>query len=122
MSEVLAAVFGFVGGAVGGLLGVGGGVVFVPALAIFLGLSQVEAEATSLLAMIPVAALGAYPQHRYGNLRPREGIVLGMLAAGGAVGGAVIANVVSQRLLEVGFGLLALVIATQLVRGVLRPE
>lgn len=117
-----AAIIGLAAGVVSGLLGVGGGILFVPALAIFLGLDQVEAEATSLLAMIPVAALGAYRQHRYGNLRPRDGVVLGILAAGGAAGGAVIANVVSQRALEVGFGLLALVIATELVRGVLRPE
>ena len=117
-----AALIGFAAGIVSGLLGVGGGVLFVPALAIFLDLSQVEAEGTSLLAMIPVAALGAYRQHRYGNLRPRDGVTIGVLAVAGAAAGAVIANAVSQRTLEVGFALVALYVAFELLRGVLRPE
>ena len=54
---------GFAAGVVAGLLGVGGGILFVPALTLALGLSQLDAEATSLLAIIPVSALGAYRQH-----------------------------------------------------------
>jgi uncharacterized protein len=56
VSELLAVLFGIAGGVVSGLLGVGGGILFVPALAIFLDESQVGAEATSLLAIVPVAA------------------------------------------------------------------
>ena len=57
MNEVLAVLIAVVGGLAGGLVGVGGGVLFVPALAIFLGLSQVEAESTSLM-MIVIVAVG----------------------------------------------------------------
>ena len=53
MSSIAAAIMGFAGGMVGGLLGVGGGVLFVPALAIFMDETQVSAEATSLLAIVP---------------------------------------------------------------------
>ena len=110
---------GLVGGMVAGMLGVGGGVVFVPALTIFIGLSQLDAEATSLLAIIPVALVGAWRQHRYGNLRLRDGLLVGVLAIPGSVGGVAIANAVPERALEIGFGVLLLFVAAQLVR---RPE
>ena len=113
---------GFAGGAVAGMLGVGGGVVFVPALTIFIGLSQLDAEATSLLAIIPVALAGAWRQHRYGNLRPRDGLVVGVLAVPGALGGVAIANVVPERALEIGFGILLLAVAAQLVRSAPAPQ
>ena len=60
---------GVAGGMVAGLLGVGGGVLFVPGLVIFLNLGQHQAEATSLLAIVPVAIVGTYRQDRYGNVR-----------------------------------------------------
>ena len=83
MEYVLAALLGFAGGAVGGLLGVGGGILFVPALAIFLDQTQLHAEATSLLAIVPVALVGAWRQNRYGNVRVRDGIVIGVALAVG---------------------------------------
>jgi uncharacterized membrane protein YfcA len=119
---IAAAAIGALAGVVAGLLGVGGGILFVPALVLLLHFTQVEAEATSLLAIIPVAVVGAWRQRRYGNVRLGEGLWLGVLSAAGAVGGVVIANVVSERTLEVGFALLALVIAGQLVRRALRPS
>ncbi|MEY2515526.1 MAG: uncharacterized protein QOJ89_2884 [bacterium] len=111
---------GLAAGVVAGLLGVGGGALFVPALTIFLGLGQIDAEATSLLAIIPVALAGAWRQHSHGNVDVRTGVVLGVLAAGGAAAGAVVANSVPERALEIGFALLILWVAGQLVRRALR--
>ena len=122
MSEVLGFIaMGLTAGVVSGLFGVGGGIVFVPALVLFADLGQVDAEATSLLAMIPVAAVGAWRQHGYGNVRPREAAWIGALSIAGGVAGVVLANAVSERTLEVAFGILTLVVAAQLVRRVLRP-
>jgi len=115
-----ALLIGLAGGVVAGLLGVGGGALFVPALVIGLGLSQLDGEATSLLAIIPVAIVGAWSQHGRGNTDVRTGLTLGVLGAGGAAAGAAIANAVPQRALEVGFGLLLLGVAGQLVRRALR--
>jgi uncharacterized protein len=112
-------VVGFCAGVVAGALGVGGGVLFVPGLVLFLGLSQLEAEATSLVAIIPVAFVGAARQRRYGNLRVREGAVLGAVAAGGVLAGVAAANALPERALQVGFAALMLVVAGQLVRKVL---
>jgi uncharacterized membrane protein YfcA len=121
MEYVAAAVLGFAGGALGGMLGVGGGILFVPALVIFLGESQIRAEATSLLAIIPVAIAGAWRQNRYGNVRVRDGLLVGALAAPGAVVGVQAANALSQRALEILFAALLVVVAAQFVRRALRP-
>jgi uncharacterized membrane protein YfcA len=121
MEYVAAAALGFLGGMLGGLVGVGGGVLFVPALVIFLDQSQVEAESTSLFAIVFVAALGAYRQYGYGNVRLRDGLVMGACGLAGVAGGVAIANAVSGRTLELMFAALALLIAAQLVRRALRP-
>ncbi len=112
---------GVAAGVVAGMLGVGGGVLFVPGLVIFLGLSQVDAEATSLAAIVPVALLGAYRQHGYGNLRVRDAALVGGLAVPGAVGGVALVNALPERTVEVGFACLMLLVAAQLVRRALRP-
>ncbi len=122
MEYVAAALLGFAGGTLGGLVGVGGGVLFVPALVIFLDQTQVRAEATSLLAIVFVAMLGARRQHGYGNVRVRDGLVLGIVSPLGVAGGVAISNAVPERTLELLFAGLALVIATQLVRRGIRPR
>ena len=103
-------------GLLAGLFGVGGGIMFVPALVLFAGLSQLEAEATSLLAVVPVAAVGAWRQHTYGNLRLCPGLLVGVLAIGGSLAGVVIANAVPERGLEYGFAALLVFTAYQLIR------
>jgi uncharacterized membrane protein YfcA len=113
---------GVVAGIVSGLFGVGGGVIFVPALVYVYDASQVGAEATSLLAIIPVALVGAWRQHEYGNVRLREGVVLGGLAAAGAFGGVALANALPERTLEIGFACLMVFVALQLARDALRGE
>ena len=120
MIDVLAVLaIGFVAGMAAGLLGIGGGALFVPALVLFLGLSQLEAQATSLLAIVPVALVGAARQHRYGNLRVRDGVVMGVLATAGAAGGVALANALPERALEISFAMLQFVVAAQLARRAL---
>jgi uncharacterized membrane protein YfcA len=116
MEYVAAALFGLAGGVVGGLIGVGGGILFVPALAIFLDDPQIRAEATSLLAIVPVAVAGSWRQYRYGNIRVRDGIVIGVLSPLGVALGVVVANAVSQRVLELSFAALIVLVALQLAR------
>jgi uncharacterized membrane protein YfcA len=119
MTELLAALIAVAGGLAGGLVGVGGGVLFVPALTIFLGLNQVEAESTSLLMIVIVALVGAFRQNSYGNVRVREAIVIGVLSPLGVLIGVVISNEVSQRALELSFAALVLFVAYQLIRRAL---
>jgi hypothetical protein len=110
---ILAVVMGAAGGVVSGMLGVGGGILFVPALSLVLSLSQVKAEATSLLAIIPVALAGALRQSRYGNVRLRDTAVLGPVSAVGVAGGVALSNAISERALKISFAVLILGVAGQ---------
>ena len=114
-----AILIGLAAGMLSGLLGVGGGALFVPALVLLLGLDQVDAEATSLLAIVPVAAVGAWRQHRYGNVRVRDGLVIGVLAIPGALVGVVLVNALPERAIEYAFAALLIWIAWTLGRGAL---
>lgn len=120
MNELLAALVAVAGGLAGGLVGVGGGVLFVPALTIFLGLSQVQGESTSLLMIVIVALVGAHRQNSYGNVNVRNAIVIGVLSPLGVLIGVHISNHVSERALQLSFAALALFMALQLVRRALR--
>ena len=119
---ITAALLGVVAGVVSGLVGVGGGIIFVPVLVLVVGLGQVDAQATSLLAILPVALVGSWRQYRYGNVRLKEGATIGVLAAVGTVAGVALANVVPERALKVGFALVMLGTAAQLARRALSPQ
>jgi uncharacterized protein len=105
---------GAVAGVAGGLLGVGGGIVFVPALVIFGHLTQLHAVATSLVAIVLVAIVGAARQREYGNVRLRDGLVIGALSPLGVLVGVVLANVLPERALELSFAAVQLAFAWQL--------
>jgi len=116
VNELAAALICLAGGMTGGLVGVGGGILFVPALTVFIGLSQVEGESTSLLMIVFVAIVGAYRQNGYGNVRLREALIIGALSPLGVLVGVAVANHVSERVLQLAFAALALFMAAQLVR------
>ena len=117
---IVAGALGFGGGVVAGMLGVGGGIVFVPTLALVLGLPQVEAEATSLLAVIAVGFVGAWRQYGYGNVRPRDGAMMGALSLAGVAGGVAVANVLPEHALKLLFAAVMLYFAASLFRRALR--
>lgn len=107
-------------GMLAGLLGVGGGVLFVPGLVIVAGLTQHVAEGTSLLAIVPVALVGAYRQDRYGNVRRADAMLLGTLSLAGAGAGVALANALSGTLLRDLFATLMVIVAAQLAWSTLR--
>jgi uncharacterized membrane protein YfcA len=121
--EIAAALaLAFAAGVASGTLGVGGGVLFVPALVIFLGQSQLEAEATSLLAIVPVTVVGVWRQREYGNLRLRDGVLIGALCPIGVLAGTALANALPQRGLELSFAAVQLYFAVGLARRALSRE
>ncbi len=117
----LALVLGLAAGLLSGMFGVGGGILFVPTL-VALGLGQVEATATSLLAIVPTAAAGIWRQSRYGNLRVRPALVLGAASIAGVEGGVQIATTLPEHVLRRLFGLLLLAVAAQLAHGAVRSR
>jgi uncharacterized membrane protein YfcA len=114
MDVVAAIVIGVLAGALGGLFGVGGGLIFVPTLVLLFGFGQVEAEATSLLAIIPVVLAGTWRQHLYGNVRWRAALVIGVVAVAGVELGVLTAKSLSEETLQRLFALLLIVVAAQL--------
>ena len=113
--EILAAILiGLLAGAFGGLFGIGGGLIFVPTLVLLLGLGQVDAEATSLLAILPVVIAGTWRQHLYGNVRWRAAAVIGVVAVAGIELGVLTANALPEATLRRLFAILVLIVAAQL--------
>ena len=106
----------FAAGMAGGLLGVGGGVLFVPALVLFADQSQLGAEATSLVAIVLVSVVGTWRQREYGNVRMRDGLLVGILSPLGVLAGVILANAVPERALELSFATVQLVFAWQLAK------
>jgi uncharacterized membrane protein YfcA len=122
MDVVLLAIgLGALAGVLAGLFGVGGGILFVPTLTLGLGLTQLHAEATSLLAIIPTVVAGTWRQQRYGNVRWRPAIVIGLAAIGGVEAGVVVAENLPEAVLERLFGALMLVVAAQVAWRARRP-
>lgn len=119
-SELVGALaVGLAAGVASGLLGIGGGVLFVPGLVIFLELDVLEAEATSLVAVTIVAVVGAWRQRTHGNLRVRDGVAIGLLSPLGVAGGVALANAAPERALELGFAGVQLYFAYELMRRAL---
>ena len=115
MTEVLLALsVGLAAGVVAGLFGVGGGILFVPVLTPGLGLSQLEGEATSLLAIIPTVIAGTWTQQRYGNVRWRAAAIMGVAAVAGVEVGVRVATSLPEDALRRLFGVLLLWVAAQI--------
>ena len=109
------------GGVLAGLFGVGGGILYVPTLSLGLGLSQLHAAATSLLAILPTVAAGVWRQHAYGNMRWRASAVLGVAALPGVGGGIWLAESLPERILQRLFGFLMVAVAAQVAWRARRP-
>jgi uncharacterized membrane protein YfcA len=111
---IAAGALGVVAGVLSGLFGVGGGILFVPTLTLVLGLTQLHAEASSLLAILPTAAAGAWRQRGYGNVRWKAALVVGVAAVAGVEGGVQIAEALPEHALRRLFGVLMVAVAAQL--------
>jgi uncharacterized protein len=114
VSDVAIAVLGVVAGIVSGLFGVGGGIIFVPALTLILGRHQLQAEATSLAAIVPVAIAGSWRQHGRGLVRWETAAIVGLVSVLGVLVGAAIATRLSDTSLTRAFGVFLVFIAGQM--------
>ena len=113
MTYALAIVLGLAAGVLAGMFGVGGGILFVPTL-VALGLDHHDATGTSLLAIIPTALVGTWRQSRYGNVRWRGALVIGIAAAAAAQGGVALAEALSDETLRRLFAGFLVLVAVQI--------
>ncbi len=90
-------------GFLSGMMGVGGGTIMVPAMVLLAGFEQHLAQGSSLLAMVPAGAVGAYTHWRLGNVRTNllTGLIAGILM--GTLLGGTMAHVLSEGTLRIVF-------------------
>jgi uncharacterized membrane protein YfcA len=112
VTYAVAIVLGLCAGALAGMFGVGGGILFVPTLT-WLGLTQLHAEATSLLAIIPTVLVGVWRQQSYGNVRWRPALMIGFSSVAATVGGAQVAESLPEHVLRKLFAVLLIAVACQ---------
>jgi uncharacterized membrane protein YfcA len=106
---------GTAGGLFSGLFGVGGGVIIVPLLVLWLGYGEREAAGTSLGAIAIVAAAAAAVQGLYGNVQVSEGLLVGVPAVGGVLLGTWLQQRVPVRALSLAFAALLVFVAVELL-------
>jgi uncharacterized membrane protein YfcA len=109
------AAIGTAAGVFSGLFGVGGGIVIVPLLILWLGYEEREATGTSLAAIVIIALAAAALQGAYGNLRPGYGVALGVPAVGGVLAGTWLQQRIETRWISYGFCALLVAIALELL-------
>ena len=121
MEEIVAALLlGLLAGVMAGFFGIGGGLLFVPTLVLVFELGQLEAQATSLAAILPTVVAGAWRQHRYGNVAWRAAAVVGVVGVVGVELGARVATALDEDVLRRLFALLVFAVAAQLALKALR--
>jgi uncharacterized protein len=107
---------GLAAGILSGLFGVGGGIIIVPALVFFAGMTQHNAQGTSIgLMLLPIGILAAYNYHKTGNLDIKAGLIVASAFVLGGYFGSKIALNIDQLLLKRLFGILLLVVAIRLI-------
>ncbi|MXZ79704.1 MAG: sulfite exporter TauE/SafE family protein, partial [Acidimicrobiia bacterium] len=97
-------------------MGVGGGVIMIPALILLFGFVDPTAKGTSLLVILPTAIVGTLRNRRSGNIDPKSALVVGASGVASAFVGALGASALSPRLSGVLFAILLIVSAVQMLR------
>jgi len=117
MTEIIILIIiGITGGVLSGMFGVGGGILIVPAFVFFLGMTQHEAQGTSLgLMLLPIGILAAYNYYESGNLDVKAGLIVALAFVVGGYFGSKFALTIDQALLKKIFGILMLFVSVKLI-------
>jgi uncharacterized protein len=109
------AAIGTAAGMLSGLFGVGGGVLIVPLLVLWLGFDQRLATGTSLAAIVIIAAIATAAHGAYGNVHVDEGVLIGVPAVAGVLIGTELQQRISTKALSLIFAVLLVVVAVDLL-------
>lgn len=114
---IILLVVGLLGGLLSGLVGVGGGIIVVPALVYFLGLSQHTAQGTSLALMLPpIGILAAMNYYKAGSLNIKYAIIIAIaFVIGGYFGSKISITYISESAMKKIFGIVMLIASIKLV-------
>jgi hypothetical protein len=107
---------GIAAGMLGGMVGIGGGIIIVPALVYFLGMSQLSAQGTSLaLILLPVGILGVLQYYKQGHVEINVVLVLAVGFIAGSFFGSKISLNLPQETVKKFFAILMIVIAVKML-------
>jgi uncharacterized protein len=109
------AAIGTAAGLFSGMFGVGGGVVIVPLLVLWLGFGEREATGTSLAAIVIIATVATAVNGAYGNVHLRDGVLVGVPAVAGVIGGTRLQQRISTRTISLVFAALLVALAIDLL-------
>lgn len=113
---IILILIGVAGGMLSGMFGVGGGVIIVPAFVFFLGMTQKEAQGTSLgLMLLPIGILAAHNYYKSGNIDIKAGLIVALAFVIGGFFGSKLALNISEVTLKRSFGVLMLIISLRLI-------
>ncbi len=117
MAEILVLIcIGIVGGVLSGMFGVGGGIIIVPAFVFFLGMTQHQAQGTSLgLMLLPIGILAAYNYYKTGNLDVKAGLIVAAAFVIGGYFGSKFSLSIDQVTLKRIFGVLMFFVSVKLI-------
>lgn len=116
MEIIYLVVIGILAGILSGMFGVGGGIIIVPALVFFLGMTQHQAQGTSLgLMLLPIGILAAYNYYKTGNLNIKYGLIIAAAFVVGGYFGSKISLGLDQIMLKRIFGILMIFVAIKLI-------
>ncbi len=116
MNAVIILVIGFAGGISGGLLGIGGAVIMIPALVLILGYDQMTAQGTTLLAMIPpIGILAALEYYKAGHADIKTAAVIAAGFIIGAYLGSKLSLSINPQIVKKIFGVLLLYISVKMI-------
>ncbi len=116
MEILIFIIIGLAAGTLSGMFGIGGGIVIVPALVFFMGMSQHQAQGTSLgVLMMPIVALGAYNYYKTGNLDVRASLIIASTFIIGGYFGSKISLTIDHVLLKKIFGVLMIGVAIKMI-------
>lgn len=105
---------GVIAGLVSGLLGVGGGIVMVPALVLAAGFLPLDAKGTSLAVILPTALIGTWRNRRRDNANLRAAGLIGASGAAAAVVGGAVSALMPTTAANASFAVLLAVVAVRM--------
>lgn len=109
-------IIGVFAGFASGMVGIGGGVVIVPALVFFLAMSQHQAQGVSIgMMLMPVGFLAAYNYYKSGNFNFKYSVIIGLTFVLGAYFGSKVSLTIDQVLMKRIFGVMMLILAIKMI-------
>lgn len=115
---IIYVIIGIAAGTLSGLFGIGGGIIIIPSLVFLKGFTQLKAQGTSLIAMLPPVGILAFIQYyKKGNTNIYAGIIICIAMVISAKFGGQLANVLPMNIMKKAFGIFVILVGIKTFLG-----